>query len=169
MHPDFCMISDRPEILTVDDQNRPHNEVGPFCRWRDGSALYSWHGARVPARWIEQRDTLDPAEVLKEKNVEIKSAGVSIIGMSRMFDILGGKVIDDSGDDDIGQLVEVTLPGLPEPGRYLRASCPRNGTIMEGVPHVSDIDGLPINTALAAQAWRIGEPQSQYAHPSSRT
>jgi len=47
--------------------------------------------------------------------------------------------------------------------------CPRNGEIFEGVPFVSDIDGLPINTALAAQAWRIGDPQSEYQHNPVRT
>jgi len=41
--------------------------------------------------------------------------------------------------------------------------------IVEGVPRVSDIDGLPIDTALAAQAWRIGDPLSEYVHPPMRT
>jgi hypothetical protein len=51
MHEKFCIISDRPEILKIDEQNRPHSFDGPFCRWRDGSALYSIHGIRVPM-WI---------------------------------------------------------------------------------------------------------------------
>ena len=169
MHPDFCIISDRPELLTVDDQNRPHNEVGPFCRWRDGSSLYSWHGARVPARWIESREELDPAEVLREQNVELRAAGAAIVGWPKMLSVLKAKVINDSGSPDIGQLIEVKLPGLPKPGRFLKAHCPRNGTIVEGVPYVSDIDNLPIDTAIAAQAWRIGDPQSEYAHPPART
>ncbi|MDE2436465.1 MAG: hypothetical protein KGM49_09410 [Sphingomonadales bacterium] len=169
MHPDFCMISDRPEVLTVDAEDRPHGEAGPFCRWRDGSALYSWHGARVPARWIENRATLDPAEVLKEQNVELRAAGASIVGWPKMLSVLKAKVIDDSGSPDIGQLIELKLPGLREAGRFLKAECPRNGIICEGVPLVSDIDGLPINTALAAQAWRVGDPQSEYCHPPVRT
>lgn len=72
-----------------------------------------------------------------------------------MLPVLKAKVINDSGNGDIGQLIELTLPGLPEPGRFLKAECPRNGIIVEGVPRISDIDGLPIDTALAAQAWRI--------------
>jgi hypothetical protein len=47
--------------------------------------------------------------------------------------------------------------------------CPRNGICVEGIPYVSDIDNLPINSALAAQAWRIGDPQSDYIHPAHRT
>ena len=86
-----------------------------------------------------------------------------------MLDVLDVKVIDDSGSSDIGELIEVKLPDLPNPGRFLKAYCPRNGIICEGVPNVSDIDGLPIDTALAAQAWRIGDPQSEYMHPKTRT
>ncbi|MBC7169026.1 DUF6745 domain-containing protein, partial [Phenylobacterium sp.] len=169
MHPDFCMISDRPEVLTVDDQRRPHSENGPFCRWRDGSALYAWHGTRVPARWIEQRDSLDPQEVIRAENVEERAAGAAMIGWPKMLGVLDAKVIDDSGSPDIGQLIELRLPGLSEPGRFLKAECPRNGTIVEGVPRISDIDGLPIETALHAQAWRIGDPLSEYQHPPART
>jgi len=86
-----------------------------------------------------------------------------------MLSVLSARVIDDSGNDDIGALIEMNLPGLSEPGRFLKAKCPRNGIIVEGVPRVSDIDGLPIDTALAAQAWRIGDPQSEYIHPPRRT
>ena len=86
-----------------------------------------------------------------------------------MADRLNRRVIDGDPASDMGALVELTLPGLSEPGRFLMARCPRNGTICEGVPRVSDIDGLPINTALAAQAWRIGDPQSEYQHPLVRT
>ena len=62
MHPDFCMISDRPETLLVDDRNRPHCDTGPFCRWRDGTALYSVHGVRVPAWLIERPGDLTAAK-----------------------------------------------------------------------------------------------------------
>jgi hypothetical protein len=44
VHRDFCIISDRPEILKIDDQNRPHCDDGPFCRWRDGLEIYAKHG-----------------------------------------------------------------------------------------------------------------------------
>jgi len=86
-----------------------------------------------------------------------------------MADKLNRKIIDGDPSSDIGALVELTLPGLPEPGRFLQAMCPRNGIICEGVPRESDIDGLPINTAIAAQAWRDGLPAAEYDHPSIRT
>lgn len=169
VHPDFCMISDRPEVLTVDAEHRPHNESGPFCRWRDGSALYAWHGTCVPARWIEQKEAVDPAEVIAASNVEQRAAGAAILGWPKMSAKLNRRIIDGDPESDIGALIELTMPGLPEPGRFLQARCPRNGIICEGVPRISDIDGRPIETALAAQAWRIGDPVSEYEHPPRRT
>ena len=169
MHEDFCIVSDFPERILVDEQNRPHCENGPSHRWRDGWSLYHWHGVKVPAHWIEDRANLDPNEVIKCDNVEQRAAGAEIVGWPKMLDVLKVKVINDSGNEDIGQLIELKLPGLNKPGRFLKARCPRNGIIVEGVPYESDIDGLPINTALAAQAWRIGDAQSEYIHPEKRT
>ena len=169
MHSDFCLVSDFPEFIKVDEQNRPHCETGPSHRWRDGWSLYHWHGTTVPGHWIENRKTVPVIEILKVTNTEQRIAGLQIVGWDRALPELKAKVIDDSGSDDIGQLIEIRVPGLGEGGLFLRAKCPRNGWIMEGVPRTSDIDGLPITTALAAQAWRIGDPQSEYQHPTKRT
>ncbi len=92
-----------------------------------------------------------------------------MVGWPRMISHLNRRVIDGDPDTDLGALVELTLPGLPEPGRFLQAKCPRNGSIVEGVPRISDVDGLPIETVIAAQAWRVGDPQSDYIHPPKRT
>jgi|GEM_PF-4967980 len=174
-HRDYAAIhADQPgiaEIVSMAGFTYSAGQVwsGPSHLWRDGWVLYHWHGVKVPAHWIENRETLDPNEVIRAENVEQRAAGAAIIGWPRMLSVLKAKVINDSGNGDIGQLIELTLPGLPEPGRFLKAECPRNGIIVEGVPRISDIDGLPIDTALAAQAWRIGDPQSEYMHPPRRT
>ena len=59
-------------------------------------------------------------------------------------------------------LIELRLEGLPRPGRFLKAECPRNGTIVEGVPN-------EIGTVLAAQAWRVGLKPDQFSYPTHRT
>jgi hypothetical protein len=169
MHDEFCMVCDFPEILKTDELNRPHSEVGPSHRWRDGWSIYHWHGVCVPAHWIEDRVNLDPNEVIQVENVEQRAAGCAIVGWPKMLKVLKARVIHDSGSPDIGQLIELDLPGMSAPGRFLKAECPRNGTIVEGVPLVSDIDNLPIDTAIAAQAWRIGISIVEYVHPPRRT
>jgi len=166
---DFCIMTDRPRVISRDLENRPHNETGKALEYSDGSGFSAWHGTRVPDHWVTDKATVDPSEIIKHENVEVRAAGAALIGWPRMLSVLKMKVIDDSGSDDIGQLIELTLPGLDKPGRFLKAHCPRNGTICEGVPYVSDIDNLPVQTALHAQAWRIGDALSEYEHPLVRT
>ena len=165
----FCIITDRPSVISLDENGGLHSESGPALSYRDGIKYHSWHGTMVPPHWIESKDTLDPTEVLRTENVEQRAAGAAIIGWPKMADKLNRKIVDGDPSTDIGALVELTLPGLPDPGRFLMAQCPRNGTICEGVPRQSDIDGLPIDTAIAAQAWRDGLPASEYDHPLIRT
>jgi hypothetical protein len=156
------MISDRPELLMVDDSDRPHAEDGPFCRWRDGSGVYAWHGTRLPKKWIEQRATIDPQIILAERNVEQRAAGAACIGWPRMLRHLPTTVIDADPDPSHGELIDISLKGVPEPGRFLKAHCPRNGTIVEGVPRT-------VMTVLEAQAWRVGLTASEFNYPQVRT
>ena len=169
LHEEFCLVCDFPEFIHIDEQNRPHSETGPSHQWRDGWKLYHWHGVPVPDHWIEDRENLTAEEVIRAENVEQRAAGMQIIGPAKMVAALDRKIIDGDPNSDIGALIELTLPGLDQPGRFLQAVCPRNGTICEGVPYMSDIDNQPINTALAAQAWRVGLTQTEYRHPPKRT
>jgi len=164
-----CFASERHDVCKLDGRGVIHCEDGPAIHYRDGFSVHAWHGTRVPAHWIEDSANLKASEVMAERNVEVRMAGCQILGWAKVADQLDRKVIDGDPSTDIGALVELTMPGLPEPGRFLMAQCPRNGTICEGVPRVSDIDGRPINTAIAAQAWRDSLPASEYSHASLRT
>jgi hypothetical protein len=148
MHPEFCIISDRPEVLTVDDQNRPHGESGPFCRWRDGSALYSWHGTRVPRSWIESKATLDPRLALTHDNVEMRRAVADIVGWRRVLGGLSPRILDTDGDPQIGSLLEVDLPDSPA-ARFLSVRCGTGRDFVLPVPQT-------VTTALEANAWTYG-------------
>jgi len=165
LHPEFCIISDFPEFIHVDAENLPHCETGPSHRWRDGWSLYHWHGVRVPGHWIEDRTHVDPVEILKTENAEERAAGVAIIGMERMLDKLQHEIVDSDPDPERGDLIRVQLPGLSEPGYYLRAICPRNGRIMEAVNN-RELDEM---TVRGAQAWRLGIPASEFTYPERRT
>ena len=160
-----CFVSERHEICKLDDGQRIHSETGPAIRYPDGFEIYAWHGVRVPAEWIINRSSIDPSEILKSDNVEQRAAGAAIVGWARMLDVLKAKVVDSDPDPDHGDLIELSLPGLPEPGLFLRAYCKRNGLIVEGVPRTSDIDGKPIKTVRAAQAWSFGKAEADFQYP----
>ena len=93
MHRRFCVVSDRPTVLLVDEQRRPHCADGPSHVWRDGVRLYHWHGVRVPAQWIEAKDTVDPRLVLSWSNVEQRRALAEILGWTRVLDVLAPRAI----------------------------------------------------------------------------
>ena len=168
-HEKICWVSERTCVVNQDENKRIHSSTGPAIAYPDGWSIYAWRGVRVPEQWIMRPESVNPVDVIAAKNVEQRAAGAEILGWPRMLKALNAKVIDDSGNEDIGQLIELSLPGLPEPGRFLKARCPRNGVIVEGVPRVSDIDGKEIRTALHAQAWRIGDSIDDYIHPPRRT
>lgn len=94
VHPEFCIISDRPELLTVDAENRPHAENGPFCRWRDGSALYSWHGVDVPAWIIETPHAITAATIDAEENAEVRRIMIERVGVENYIRSTSAEVID---------------------------------------------------------------------------
>ena len=47
-HDKFCIVSDFPELMNVDSENRLHSETGPSIRWRDGWEFYHRHGVSIP-------------------------------------------------------------------------------------------------------------------------
>ena len=170
----LVIASQRPTEVYWDASRVLHCENGPAVKYADGYKLYSWHGTSVPEHWIEDRSNLDPNEVIQIQNVEQRAAGAQICGWSKMLSILKSTIIDESEDglfpaNDIGSLIELTLPGLEQPGRFLKAICPRNGIICEEVPYNSTVNGEPILTARAAQAWRRGKTAATYRHAEFRT
>lgn len=105
MHADFCMVSDRPEVLLVDDRNRPHCDDGPFCRWRDGAALYAIHGTRVPAWIVERPQQITVAAIDSEDNAETRRVmidryrrGEEVSGAVAYCRDGGAKVLERSDD-----------------------------------------------------------------------
>lgn len=83
MHADFCIISDFPELLQVDDDRRPHADRGPFCRWRDDTALYSYHGVRMPEWAMEAPESITVEDIKGEENVEVRRSMRTLYGEGR--------------------------------------------------------------------------------------
>jgi hypothetical protein len=109
MHKEFCIVSDRPEILTVDSQNRPHAYQGPFCKWRDGSELYSIHGVRVP-QWIAltKAEEFTKEMIISETNVDYRRCIIQKIGIEKAITLLGAITVD-SFDSSVGGKYELLM------------------------------------------------------------
>ena len=89
-----CFASERHDVCKLDGRGVIHCEDGPAIHYRDGFSVHAWHGTRVPPNWIEGRANLKASEVMAERNVEVRRAGIEILGWKAIIDQLGGKVIE---------------------------------------------------------------------------
>mgnify|MGYP001018559786 CR=1 FL=1 len=161
MHEEFCIVSDFPEVLKKDEQNRPHCENGPSHKWRDGWSLYHWHGVRIPAEWIEDKVNLTAKIALTWENIEQRRAACEIMGWHRILEELQAVIIDEDGDPEIGTLLEVELPNSGKE-RFLKVQCGTGRIFALPVPP-------NIQTAIQAQAWTYGLDTHDFNRPEVRT
>ena len=161
MHPNFCIVSDFPEVLKMDDRNLAHCQDGPSHRWTDGYELYHWHGVRVPAEWIKNPSSINPHVALTWKNIEQRRAAIEIVGWAKVLETLNAKVIDKDGDPEIGELLEVEIPDLGKE-KFLRVQCGTGRTFALPVPP-------EMKTAMEANAWTFSLDLNEFVVPEVRT
>jgi len=166
VHDEFCIISDRPEVLKVDERNRPHCDDGPFCRWRDGTALYSVHGVRVPAWLIGQPDRLTLRTIDAERNEEVRRVMIERFGWERYGREGGAETLDH--DERWGTLkrrgdalwLEV-INRSPEPDgsfrRYVLAVHPECRPILSDHGGFGEAQPLTALNAVAASFGMTGD------------
>lgn len=145
-----AFIQDRPCEIHLNDAKQLHCEDGAAVLYRDGWGIYSLNGVRVDKEIIlTPSDELDCNLIVTTKNAEIRRELVRKIGVERIYDQLGGKVIDSQGDYE---LVTLNL-GDNNPRPYLKMVNPSIDTIhIEGVPPGTQ-------TVVDALAWRNGLDQ----------
>jgi hypothetical protein len=161
MHEKFCIVSDFPEVLKIDDQNRAHGQDGPSHKWRDGWSLYHWHGVAVPEHWIMNKETLSAKEAITWTNIEQRRAACEILGWAKILQELDAKVINEDGDPEIGTLVEVNLPDIGKE-KFLRVLCGTGREFAIPVPP-------EMQTAIQSQAWTWGLTLEEFKVPEVRT
>ena len=161
------IITDRPSVIAFDGEKRLHCGTGPAIKYRDGFAVYAWHGTRIPAEWIDAPDTLTASVALSQTNTDQRVAAIQILGWAKMVDQLDAKIINRHPEGLLGgELLAVKKSNISPSARgtmkILRAECPRNGVIAFRVPD-------EITTAHDAQAWKAGLPANIYKLPAIRT
>lgn len=169
LYQDLVIVCEKPTSVVMVN-GRTHNEKGPSIAYADGLEVYSFNGVVIPKKWVVERDTMDPSEILSHRDTDQRAAGIALFGYARMKHKLGYKILDGDPTTDIGALIELAIPGLENKGHFLEAICPRNGPVFLGIPRENPFDGgRQIRTAVAAQAFLAGLPESAYAHPPIRT
>jgi hypothetical protein len=158
MHKEFCMISDRPEVLTLDEQHRPHNDSGPFCQWRDGSCLYAIHGVRVPGWIVTHPQDITIETIDKETNQEIRRVMVDRYGTARY--LIDSKA-EEIHRDDWGILYRKDMGSGDEPlvmVKVVNSTPEPDGSRKDYFLRVPP----DMTTAREAVAWTFDKNQDEY-------
>ena len=128
-HSDVCWLMDKPELIRCDPNGRLHATDGPALVYRDGSKVYAWKGILLPARIIEQRESIDVRAIESVTDPQIRRCMIDIMTPQRFIEQGGANRV---AEDELGILwrqrwrweawaaVEV-VNGSPEPdGTYKR-------------------------------------------------
>ena len=159
-HENVLALSDRPQSIKRDDWGRLHCENGPSIEYRDGWALYHWHGVSIPGAWVTGNKP-SAKEALTWENIEQRRAACEIIGWQNILHELNAKVLDADDDPQIGSLLEVSLPDSGKE-RFLQVKCGTGRDFAIPVPR-------EITTAIEAQAWTYGLDKMDFIRPEVRT
>ena len=111
-----------------------HSDGNPAIHYPDGFSIWALNGVRVPQIVAETKaEDLDAKLILKEKNAEVRREIVRKIGVERVCQKLGAKILDKS-HDKVYELLNIDLgDGRSRP--YLKMRNPSIGVYhLEGVP-----------------------------------
>jgi hypothetical protein len=140
---DFCILTDRPCAINLDDQGRPHAPNRMALAYRDGTGMHAWHGTRAPAKWFDGK-LPSAAAALQHPNSEQRRVACEMLGWAKILRELNAREIDRHANPMIGTLVEATLPENG-PQRFLRVMCGTGREFALCVPNT-------VNTAIEAQS-----------------
>ena len=149
MHEEFCIVSDFPEWILVDEKNRSHSEIKASHRWRDGFEIYHLHGVRFEkSLWedvVNKRLSLQEIAV-KITNTEQRIVAMQYLGGKRMAEEM--KNVDIIAEDEFGKVVELPVKdALNNSYRFLVATDPsKNEDVWIRIPP-------NIKTPREAEAW----------------
>jgi hypothetical protein len=153
-----CFASERPSRLNLDEQGRLHSADGHSIGYPSGWGLWHWHGTHVSERVITAPADLTPAEILGERNAEVRRVMIERFGQDRFMCEAAARVLDKGAD---GELLAIDLPDDPD-GRMvaLRLRCPSTSAVyvIRVPPDQRDY--------VAAKAWTFALTKEEYVFAS---
>ena len=159
---DVVIVSDRPEFIRLDGQNRLHCDGDAAVAYRDGNKLYFLHGVPVDAKWaVTPSGQISSAEVLAIENLDVRREVMVKVGVERLLGTLNHSVLDVQGDYE---LLAIDLTPALVGCKFLKMVNPSIGTY-----HIEGVDPS-CDTVVKAINWRrYGGDSSQSWSPQVLT
>ncbi|WP_439606831.1 DUF6745 domain-containing protein [Hydrogenophaga sp.] len=168
------ILTERPNALNRDAENRLHCEDGPALSYPDGFSLWKWHGVTVPSDVIEHPETITVAQIEAEENAEVRRVMVERYGADRYVVDSGAVVVDQAPEDHplqglrTARLLRKDVPGdepiifadllnsTPEPDGSVRRY------MLRVSPHAYGGESARNVHAAAASTWRNSDGSLAY-------
>jgi hypothetical protein len=93
------ILTERPLLVSRDDEDRLHSETGPAVCYADGWTVCAVHGVRVPERVINRQYSVD--DITRETNAEVRRVMIDLYGVGRYLSAVGAHLV---ASDDFGKL-----------------------------------------------------------------
>lgn len=164
---EMAIVIRRPTFVKKDSEGRMHCADGPSIAWRDGAALYFWHGVQVPKQLIMTPETVTGEQILGVKNSEVARAVSEKLGWDEYLRRTGASVIDTWTDDrtklryellELKQAKNWTL--MP---KLLKMQSPELNDGSQPF-YVEPVDP-GCKTAKAARRWQFPNPDGSFLTP----
>jgi len=143
----IAVLCRRPEHTNLNSRGKLHCDGEAAIEWRDGWKLFYLNGVLVSEEVaVTPAASLNPAVILKEGNAEVRREIVRKIGVERLLQKLGGKVVDSWKGYE---LITLDIPGMGIKPTYQKMRNPSIGTY--------HVEGIPprITTCREALSWRV--------------
>jgi hypothetical protein len=143
---DICIMSENPIEINRNSDGRLHANGKPALRYKNLN-LWRLNGIKVPEYIVKTpKEKLDPRDILKEKNVEVRREGIRKIGIQNCLKELHPVVLDTR---DTYELLRINFTDNNR--LYLKMKNPSTGTWHIEAVHPS------CTYIKKALAWRDGE------------
>jgi hypothetical protein len=158
----LVICCERPNVVQFDRRGRLHCSDGPAVSFRDGWAVYAWHGVRVPDWIILHPEKIESGSIQQEQNAEIRRVLIERYGDSRYLAESRAKVIS-SDIDTKGNLRELLVLEWAD-GREMRMLKVINSTPEPDGHNKVYYLGVPsdIRTVAEGVAWTFGLTPKEY-------
>jgi len=148
----LVVVCEKPTELHFNASGQLHKDGDMALKYSDGYGLYMLNGVAVPEWLAVQRDTeIDPSEIAKIKNVEVRREFIRKVGLERIKYKLGAKdihtdtyVIDNKPLEY--KLVEFVFGDVT--ARALEMQNP-------SLPDVTHVEFVPLACQTVEDAWRF--------------
>lgn len=114
VYEDLAIVTDFPEEIHFDEQNRLHREDGPALTYSDGFGVWAIHGVRVPEKVVMAPETLTMQEINAERNAEVMRVMIERVGAGKYMEEMGAKAVGEPFHGSQLYEMELSIPGQDE-------------------------------------------------------